>query len=1079
MQVDGTLSVGTSARTVQDITFDAFSVEGYDDAIDPTVTIFIQTQVARGNPAHDIWYRLTQPSEEYRLYFDTFMWIAQFGKHFVDYLGASPAETVGLINFESRFFRWLRGRFRGNAAFTSWAMQFQGIDFRQVVNANLGFLYNQAGTLDNAKELISHPIWAECGSSYDKLELPLESTIITPFVHRFFKDLYFSEYLEKLTPETAVANQMHTRQQALSFHQPICATRSKSNPLSSNSQVTEIEPGDIVGLRPDPSGSWGNEDTEWIAYVQGVEERDGETELSVIYLYRPTDTTISDVWYQNDNELFFSDNCNCGEPTYPEAVTRKFDVVWDPRSTTDVAEQDFFVRQKYISNEHEFITLRDSDFVCRCRSSRNDDMQTKYKRGDCVYYQSTRDRKTILEPGIIESFDKAENRFLLRKLLRLERDCSNLLCSTSRDVIPPNELVWTDEFVTASPKRIRRECHIRFYTMEEALSVRIPRPYSQGGIGDFWYISSRLIPGDESRLQPLDHLFPSPMQQGFDPKLRSNWKPLRGLSLFSGGGGLDRGLEEGGAVEFEAAVDIMKEAILTQKANSKHPHKLRALHASVNTILKAAITGRNMDGIPRIGEVEVIAAGSPCPGFSMLQKNRFGEKSLRNASLVTTFLSFVDVYRPQYAFLENVTNIAKIGKGLQGTKVLSSLISCLVSMGYQVKQFVLDAWNFNSVQRRSRIFLCATAPGLAPIAQPFHSHSHYLGVGAHSLGVLPNGEKFAQREDYPTPFEHRTAAEAFDGLPNIGTGSLQACIAYPDHRINARQNAAERATMERIPNVTPTPAAEAKKGIHLSHGPGFFAALQLGLIPDGLYKYDSTKETNCRSSKRFRRIKPDGLAPTITTHCHPRDSRTGDVVHWTQPRPLTIQEAKRAQGVPDSEVIIGNTEKQWKIIGNGVDRNKSSVLGFELRDAVAANHSTDDFLDLPIALERVALEQDIEVFDSVPETNFDGLPWNMESFENGRWVPLEDQIQASLRASTDLTTSVQQNAATTLPSPPDSTSGSSLPRKGKRTEGGSSLPAKRTRHSGLQADPKPTIWHRPVEHVLVKSPRRSSEQREL
>jgi hypothetical protein len=50
-------------------------------------------------------------------------------------------------------------------------------------------------------------------------------------------------------------------------------------------------------------------------------------------------------------------------------------------------------------------------------------------------------------------------------------------------------------------------------------------------------------------------------------------------------------------------------------------------------------------------------------------------------------------------------------------------------------------------------------------------------------------------------------------------------------------------------------------------------------------------------------------------------------------------EARRAQGFPDEEVIIGRPADQWKIIGNSVARQVALALGMQIRVALLANSS--------------------------------------------------------------------------------------------------------------------------------------------
>ncbi|KAF2268524.1 S-adenosyl-L-methionine-dependent methyltransferase [Lojkania enalia] len=1050
MSFSGILSSGACTHYLQHEYVDAFSIEGYDDSSDPTITAFIQTEACRSDPNFDIWYRLRRPNKEYYIYHHTFLWIAQFGKHFVDYLGASLPGTISLHHFREHFSQWLDHRFIALSDYTTWRNEYGKTDYRQAVNAYLGYLYNQAGSLDDAENLLSHHIWADCGSSSEKLVFGPEKTIVTPYVYQFFKDLYFHESLEVLAPDRSVQLEMGARKAVMGFPKDSRPIAHHGRPKPGTAAENVI-PGDFIGLRPERDGRWKTEDTEWFAYVQRTErDHDGDLKLFLIYLYRPSDTTILDATYPIDNELFFSDNCNCDFPAYQAAVTRKLTIEWNKIDTH--TDKEFFVRHKYLSTEHQFVTLQRSDFTCSCNLLTRTQIRQKhrYRKGDCVYFKSSKRNRgqLVLEPAVIERFCAETDIMILRRLPRLKNDCADMLSSIHRHEIGENELVWSDEFVEMSYRRISRRCSIRFFATEDVLAGRIPHPYNRGGIGDYWVIALRL---DGETLVPIHVPFPGPINEGFEPTQKKAWEPYRGLSLFSGGGNLDRGLEEGGGVVFEAAIDASKEAILTHKANSNHAHKLKTHQLSVNTVMRAILHGKAHD-FPRIGEVGVAVAGSPCPGFSMLQKFFLSKASLRNASLVTTFLSFVDIYRPEYGVLENVVNMARIGKAKKGSKVFSSIISCLVAMGYQVKQFVLDAWNYSSIQRRSRIFLCIAAPGLTPMEYPHLTHAHYNGIGANNLGTrLPNGEKFAQREDCPTPFHHRTASEANSDLPDIGSGIMRACIPFPDHRLAAWVNARNRAIIERIPFES-----------------SFVTALSQGIIPEALSRDRHTCE-NHKQSKRFKRIKGDGLVPTITTTLSPQDSRTGEILHWTQPRPISVMEARRTQGIPDDEVIIGTPEKQLRIIGNGVDRNVSFVLGLALRKAIESNH------ERAVKGNTNALTCNREMADLT--MNGDDGKLDDLFMQSGVDSTLHVGSSRDLGWTDSLYAKLEVRTANRLPRMYSHTSSSPLPVRSKRSREDSSdhmqseghlESRKRTRNSGLHAEYTPASWNKVVEKEVKK-----------
>lgn len=302
----------------------------------------------------------------------------------------------------------------------------------------------------------------------------------------------------------------------------------------------------------------------------------------------------------------------------------------------------------------------------------------------------------------------------------------------------------------------------------------------------------------------------------------------------------------------------------------------------------------------------------------MLQKNIFSDKSLKNASLITTLLAAVEVLRPQYAILENVVSMGHRRKGLEDQNVLSQLVACLVSMGYQVSQYIMDSWSYGSGQQRSRVFVTIAAPGLEPIKQPPHTHSLPLNnTASRSLGTLPNGQRFGQREWYTTPFQHVSAGAIIADLPNIGNANVQTCISHPDHRVSYPQRRSERALLACIPREPP--------------GCGYKEALRFGVIPKDLLR--PGKE----HGQAYQRIAEAGLIPTICTTVSVRDSHNGACVHSTQDRPLTVLDARRAQGYLDKEPIIGNRAEQYKIAGNGVDRKCAFAEGVELREAVMTN----------------------------------------------------------------------------------------------------------------------------------------------
>ena len=75
-----------------------------------------------------------------------------------------------------------------------------------------------------------------------------------------------------------------------------------------------------------------------------------------------------------------------------------------------------------------------------------------------------------------------------------------------------------------------------------------------------------------------------------------------------------------------------------------------------------------------------MVGGPPCQGFSLLNIYKEKEYSKFKNSLISTYLSYCDFYRPRFYILENVRNLV----ANEGGMVLKLILASLVRMGYQV-----------------------------------------------------------------------------------------------------------------------------------------------------------------------------------------------------------------------------------------------------------------------------------------------------------------------------------------------------------------------------------------------------------
>lgn len=937
---DGILRSGEAEAYVQKVPFEILSIGGYEDKDLDTVGSCVWIQSIQGK-RQDIWYTLKTPASEYKRYHEPFIWMADFAKHVIDYL--SDHDNVSLIEFKSRFFAWLQDIHRPDSKLQSWQKEYGDTDFRRAVAAHSVFLSYQALQVD--VKYGSHPLWGEIDwvslnavsiqtedpkkikdQKYSKRpsvslsKTAIRKTTVTPFVFDCFKHLPWVKFLDLQEPRLlpSASKQGEVALEPSSRYKKVVGIKNDGDSLRENVAARkDISKGDVIAITPDKVTKWKTKDNLWYGYVQGTTELKKGQALSIIWLYRPSDTACQLMRYPFENELFLSDHCNCGDDyIYAHEIIHQPQISFF--GSPDNLETGYFVRQKYIGDEQSWVTLQASDFRCKCKlPSKPLDLEI----GDTLLVVSSLKRRQALEPvELIEiHFKGHEDTVRVRRLLRRGRDFGH------QDA-EPNELVYTAVIEDIEAKDIIRPCHIRFYTTQDKEHNKIPTQYRRRGTADFYYIMYQDSHESALGLIPLAKPWPCSMKQGWNPINSPSQSVMRGLDIFCGGGNLGRGLEEGGAVRFEWAVDYFKEAIHTYRANLRAPTNIHLFCGSVNDYLSQAMNGSKSTLVAPVGSVEFISAGSPCQGFSTANQWKGNDQALLNVSMVASVVSFVDFYRPKYALLENVTGMAKC-KAKDGDKnVFAQVLCALVGMGYQVRSFTLDAWSFGAPQSRTRLFISIAASGLTPLPDPPQSHSSpELTRGLRSLGRTANGLTIGRRHENIVPFEYVTIGEATKDLP-LNYDARTDCIRFPDHRPSRKESALNHIRISCVPRYPP--------------GMNFITAKERGWMPRPQIEVSDPnpfQQNHPDKSRSWKRVLPNALIATVTTACTPQDNLCGAWVHWEACRCMTVMEVRRAQGFPDEEVIVGSPAKQWKIVGNSVARPVALALGMALRKAWLLN----------------------------------------------------------------------------------------------------------------------------------------------
>jgi DNA (cytosine-5)-methyltransferase 1 len=195
---------------------------------------------------------------------------------------------------------------------------------------------------------------------------------------------------------------------------------------------------------------------------------------------------------------------------------------------------------------------------------------------------------------------------------------------------------------------------------------------------------------------------------------------LRGatfIDLFSGCGGLSLGLVMAG-LEGRFAIERDSMAFETFKENFLNGHRLpvkpftwpywlKKKNWSVDDLLKEHL--RELRALA--GEVEVLAGGPPCQGFSFAGKRN--ESDPRN-QLFQKYVDVVNAVQPKALILENVPGMkvahAPKGEGQPSCRdapesYYEKLKAQLEGIGYDVTGKLVDASRFGVPQKRVRLIV--------------------------------------------------------------------------------------------------------------------------------------------------------------------------------------------------------------------------------------------------------------------------------------------------------------------------------------------------------------------------------------
>ena len=387
------------------------------------------------------------------------------------------------------------------------------------------------------------------------------------------------------------------------------------------------------------------------------------------------------------------------------------------------------------------------------------------------------------------------------------------------------------------------------------------------------------------------------------------------IDLFAGAGGLSEGLTEAGFHSLFAS-EIIPVYAQTYKLN--HP-SANVMTADIRSLDANKI--RDELNIAR-GELDLIAGGPPCQGFSINAPIR-STLDQRN-HLFKEYLRFVDAFAPKAILIENVPGLVSFEHGA----TLHAILNALADLGYGADVRILGAAYYGVPQMRWRtIILGLRGKDLPPFAFPepvYHAPirpNFTTTFDGHSLVKLPKASASAN---------FVTVAEAIGDLPPLKSGEQGAAVKeYYTEPSCDFQRRARRGSPGVMNHEAPKLSKINMQRLRYISPGGNWTDIPNDLLPKGMQRARKSDHT-----KRYGRVMPDGLASTILTKCDPH---WGAYFHYSQDRSFTVREAARIQSFPDHFIFAGNLQEQFAQVGNAVPPLLAEAVGVAIKSILQEN----------------------------------------------------------------------------------------------------------------------------------------------
>lgn len=348
------------------------------------------------------------------------------------------------------------------------------------------------------------------------------------------------------------------------------------------------------------------------------------------------------------------------------------------------------------------------------------------------------------------------------------------------------------------------------------------------------------------------------------------------IDAFAGCGGLSLGLFQAGltghfAIEHDKfAFETLSTNLLAE--NSAHRFSWPKWLPKEPIAIGKLLTDYKTELGSLKNSVDVLVGGPPCQGFSSAGRRKHNDP--RN-KLFASYIKLVEALKPKAVLIENVRGFTSDFNTGKRTLNYAGKLRKLLASNYDVHEELLDLSLFGVPQNRTRYFLLALQRGLYD-GNPFDLLRKQLPSYMRSLGLHTPVPSRNAISDLELSRRGRRPSDESPGFDEINykapTTKFQKLM----------RGTGDKPTDLRLARHSKEITKRFSEIIKLSHAEG---RLNTTISDDVRAKYGLRK-------RALRVLDPGRPSPTIT-------SMPDDLLHYSEPRTLTVRENARLQSFPD------------------------------------------------------------------------------------------------------------------------------------------------------------------------------------